>query len=306
MLKRVLLALVLLFPTTALAQRCLSELAQGLAPAELAATASAEDAAGYLRQATELLEPGLPILLGGADTYGLLPTDAAFDDVFYLASRELLPPSWRPGELSVELWQDMLESLAALYDRPAPNISATVSLTHARLIGDLSTLIDLVAPTLKPVALVAASEQRSGKLGFVAVVRNDTVYPRLIVMRSPEERFDLSGGIESLLPQLETCAMTLKNFISAREDTATRLYLANNDARMVVVSADHLSYFAPHWVEAGEEIDYLRFAHPYTAAFERFSVVFVGPGPGMMTILRIVPQLRTNMDPREIVDFILD
>jgi hypothetical protein len=36
------------------------------------------------------------------------------------------------------------------------------------------------------------------------------------------------------------------------------------------------------------------------------ALVFVGPGPGMMTILRIVPQLRTNMNPQEIVEFILD
>jgi hypothetical protein len=283
------------------AQRCLTELAGGASPEYLAEVASAEDAALYLRQATELLEPSLPVLIGGADTRWLLPGDPAYDDVFYLSSRGLLPLRWQRGELSAGLWLEMLRGLADLYDEygydeyratdtvinPATAPSPPKPLTRAQLIADLSALIDEVVPVLNPVALV------------------DSVYPRLIVMRPPQESFDLREGAAQILPALESCAMTLKNFIFAQEQTASRLYLANNDARMVVVETSAVPQEVPHYVPAGEEIGYLRFASPYAQGLTQFSVVFVGPSPGLTTVLRIVPQLRTNMSPREIMRFVL-
>jgi hypothetical protein len=287
----------------AAAQRCLPELSADATPGDLAATASAEDAAMYLRRAVELLEPALPVLMGGPDTHGLVPGEPGFDDALYLASRLLLPASWAPGELGEVVWADMLQGVAAMYAVVAP---APSGLSRGELIRDLSLLIDRAVPTLDPVVLIAASGSDPSRIGFLAIIRNDSVYPRLIVMRPPAGAFDLSRGPTPVLPALETCAMPLERFISAREETATRLYLANSEARMVVVDISSSPQFAPHWVEAGEELDYLRLAHPYTASLDRFSVVFVGPGPAMTTVLRIIPQLRTNMSPREIVQFVLD
>jgi hypothetical protein len=66
------------------------------------------------------------------------------------------------------------------------------------------------------------------------------------------------------------------------------------------------SQFAPHWVAQGEELDYLRLNHPFTDTLERFSAVFLGPSPAMTTVMRIIPQLRTNMGPREILRFVLE
>lgn len=301
--RTLLLLLVALAFGLATAQRCLPELSADVTAEDLAAPASAEDAAMYLRRAVELVEPALPVLIGGPDTHGLAPGDPGFDDVLYLSSRLLLPASWEPGELSSALWGEMLSALAAMYGVAAPT---PAGLNQAGLINDLSLLIDRIVPTLKPVVLIAALDSDPSRIGFLAVIRNDSVYPRLIVMRPPEGPFGLSRGPEPVLPALETCAMVLENFISAREDTATRLYLANNEARMVVVDIGISPQFAPHWVEAGEELAYLRLAHPYTGSLERFSVVFVGPSPAMATVLRIIPQLRTNMSPREIVAFILD
>jgi hypothetical protein len=303
----------------AVAQRCLTELAGGASPEYLAEVASAEDAALYLRQATELLEPSLPVLIGGADTRWLLPGDPAYDDVFYLSSRGLLPLRWQRGELSAGLWLEMLRGLADLYDEygydeyratdtvinPATAPSPPKPLTRAQLIADLSALIDEVVPVLNPVALVASLDSDRSRLGFLAIIRNDSVYPRLIVMRPPQESFDLREGAAQILPALESCAMTLKNFIFAQEQTASRLYLANNDARMVVVETSAVPQEVPHYVPAGEEIGYLRFASPYAQGLTQFSVVFVGPSPGLTTVLRIVPQLRTNMSPREIMRFVL-
>lgn len=308
MLMRSLTLLLVLTLNLAAAQRCLSELGAGASPAELAAPASAEDAALFLRRAVDLLEPALPALMGGPDTRGLAPGDAGFEDVLYLSSRLLLPASWTPGELSGALWEGMLQGVAAMYGVTASGAAAPApsGLSRADLVSDLATLIGRVAPTLNPVALVAASERDPNRIGFFAVIRNDSVYPRLIVMRPPEGSFDLSHGVASVLPALATCALPLVKFISAREDTASRLYLANSEARMVIVELGASPQFAPHWVGAGDELDYLRFAHPYTDALERFAVVFVGPSPAMTTVLRIIPQLRTNMNPREIVQFVLE
>lgn len=285
--------------------RCLPELTEGASASALLAPASAEDAAYLLRRATELLEPALPVLRGAPDTGGLVPGEPGFDDVLYLASRTLLPPSWQPGALDGALWADMLASLAALYQVAPPTPSSDAP-SFGEAAGDLATLIGRVAPTLEPVALIALSDSDASRIGFLAVIRNDSIYPRLIVMRPPEAPFDLRRGVAPVLPMLETCAMTLNKFISARESTASRLYLANSAAQMVVVDIGVSSQFAPHWVAQGEEVDYLRLSHPFTETLERFSVVFLGPSPAITTVLRIIPQLRTNMGPREIVRFVLE
>lgn len=292
-----LLALLLLSPT--FAQRCLPELQAGLTQTELTEPATGRDAAVYLQRAVDLLEPVLPPLVAP----GELPVsadDESYDAVRFLAERDLLPTAWEPNALTSETWTAMAAGVGAWYGLSAAD--AVAPPTKGQLVDDLAALIDQAAPQLDPVALLAFDPQ-AGSVSFWAVIRNGGVYPRMIVRRPPEEALDARRDPAEALARLGSCAYTLSNYVSAPADTAQRLFLANSDAQMVVAEAapifDGLIY-----VPEGEESDYLRFSSSATSDYERYAALFVGPSIGVPALLRIIPQLRTNMNPGEIIAFV--
>lgn len=299
---RVLLTLALLLAGWGAAQRCLAELRGDTDLSALSQLASGRDAARYLRRAVELLEPVLPQLASAA--VPLDPHDPDYETVRLLAQQRLLPAEWQPETLSVTVWREMLRRLAAWYGvTVTPTFAAPP--TRWQIISELSLLIARVGPSLNPVALVASDEQNSQQVAFWALIRNDSVYPRLIVVRPPDETVSLQRGVAAVLPYLSTCATEVRGYIFAPAPVARRLFLANNEARMVIVELEPSSLEPLRYVPEGEELAYLTFERSSLDGYQRFAALFIGPGPSLPTVLRLLPQLRTNMGPREIIDFVL-
>ena len=292
--------LISLLLSTTFAQQCLSELQAGISQDELSDPATGRDAAEYLKRAVDLLEPVLPPLFTVSDI-PLTPDDPDYGAVRFLAERGLLPGTWEADTLAPETWAEMVAGVADWYSLGAGGIAAV--LTKGQLLENLADLIGQAAPQLDPVALFAFDSQGDG-VTFWAIIRNGGVYPRMIVQRPPQEAIDARGDTAQALSLLGSCAYTLSNYVSAPADTAQRLFLANNDAQMVIAQADPSTAEGLIYVPSGEEAAYLSFTSPATGTYDQYAALFVGPSIGAMALLRIIPQLRTNMNPGEIIDFV--
>ncbi len=300
-----LVLLILLSFGATFAQRCLSELQAGVPQNELADPATGRDAASFLKRAVDLLEPVLPPLFTVSDA-PVSSEDASYSEVRFLAERGLLPGTWDADTLAPETWTEMVSSVAAWYDLDFTQEVAAAP-TKGQLLADLANLIERAAPQLEPVALLAYDPQGGG-VTFWAIIRNGGVYPRMIVQRPPAEGVDARRDTQRALSLLGSCVYSLSNYVSAPADTAQRLFLANSDAQMVIAQADppiegtvgqNLIY-----VPEGEEAEVLRFEGPEADVYEQYAALFVGPSIGVPALLRIIPQLRTNMNPREIIAFV--
>jgi hypothetical protein len=300
-MKHLLFVLALCFIVGAQAQTCLSELQTNLTQEQLKQTATGLEAAQYLKQAAELLEPSLPQTTA-LPSWFAVPSDAPeYSVAKWLAQRDLLVPEWQADSLSLEVWQALLTKLAAWYQ---VKIAAT-DITNEAITLSLGQLIDQVVPTLTPVALIASAEQNAREVAFWAVIRNDSRYPRLIVYRPAVDTVSLADGAKSALALLETCAMPLKNFLFASETVARGLFLANHNGQMYLVgsSPEPLMTYEP--VASGLEADYLTYKNAATENFKSFSVVFSGERVAATTLLRLLPRVRTNMNPKQVLDFVL-
>ena len=283
------------------AQDCLGELQGGLSSDQLAAVATGEDAATMLYRAVSLLEPDLPKLYA---TPSQLPVDAlhsAYAPVKQLLEWGLLPDEWQPENLEPSVWQAMLNDLRAWYDLAPLTLSEPLTLEN--LLSALDELIRVVAPTLKPVALVA-SEANGNGVAFWAMIRNDSVYPRMIVMRPPDSGVSVEGGVRSVLPFMGNCVHSLSNYIYASADTARNLFLSHNTSRMYVVGSTPQAFDSFVLVPEGEETAYLTFIDGEVDALESYSVVFAGRGTNPIKIMGLLPRVRTNMSPAEVISFL--
>ena len=293
-------SLTFLFLSTASAQTCFTELSADYTPEQLQAEATGVDAARLLRRTVALLEPALPSLSYTPGEFNLQPGDEGFDDATFLQQRELLPADWQPDTLTTETWQQMVDNLSTWYEG---GTVAAGGLTRADLIDTLSTLISRAGSSLQPVALVASDPADRNAVAFWGLLYTTSVYPRLVVVRPPEN-LSLEGGVGAALAGLETCALPLTNYISAPLDTAKRLFLANNQSRMYVAGTepDGLSFLE---VAAGEETSYLTFEAEDLAPFTSYAAVFDGPNVNPVAVLRLLPQVRTNMNPRQVTQLLL-
>ncbi|CAN5786445.1 hypothetical protein BH24DEI2_BH24DEI2_12650 [soil metagenome] len=291
----------LLFLNLALAQTCYPELRGLLTDAELGQVATGNDAAHFLHEAVDLLEPVLPPLVS-VNMFGLQPGDAGFEDADFLAQRGLLPAAWQADTLTTATWQEMLDDVAAWYDLEP--FATGPDLTRGALLETLSNLIDAASPRLNPVALVATDPADRDVVAFWGIIRSDSVYPRLIVYRPPNAGVDLAGGVGAVLPRLETCALRLDNYVYAAATTAQKLFLATNQARMYVATTapQNATGFIP--VPVGDETDYLTFQNAALTPYTSFAALFDGPSVGPGALLRLLPQVRNNMNPREVLRLI--
>jgi hypothetical protein len=295
---RFLLSFFVIFGGFSVAQPCATELRGDLTDQALQESATGSDAALFMQRAMQLLEPALPKL-------AYLPSDFAYTDneaAVYVGTRGLLPATWNPDGLTFEVWQEMVQGLAHWYDL---TLEVSDDLSRASLLATLNDLIRQASATLRPVALVASSQEDKDKVAFWAVIRNDSIYPRIIVYRPSPNGVGLENGVINALPYLETCAVPLKNYIFASEDTARRLFLANNTAKMYVAATQPETTADPDIVPAGEEADYLTFHAAALEGYSAFAALFEGSGVGPMTIMRLLPQVRTNMNPAQVVQFVL-
>jgi hypothetical protein len=294
---RFLLVLFVLFPYAS-SQTCMADLRGDLTDEALSEPATGADAALFMERAMKLLEPALPKL-------SYLPSDFAYLDneaAVYVGTRALLPAVWEPDSLTPEVWQELAQGLANWYDlEPIP----TADLTKGSLVATLDDLITRASATLRPVALVASAQEDKNKVAFWAIIRNDSIYPRIIVYRPSGENVGLADGIANALPLLGNCAMSLKNYIYAPEDTARDLFLSNNTAKMYLAATQPETSNDPELIPAGEETEYLTFKAVALDGFSAFAALFEGSNVGPMTVMRLLPQVRTNMNPAQVVKFVL-
>ncbi|MDZ7704345.1 MAG: hypothetical protein U5L04_07685 [Trueperaceae bacterium] len=295
-----LLVLLLLLPF-GVAQRCLDELRAGLPNEALSETASGRDAVRFLKRAVDLLEPTLPPLTNSTLPAALSPDDPVFDTAIFLAERGLLPQNWQPDTLAPAVWQTMLERVAAWYEpRPSVDVGDDETLSLGNLVADLSRLITAVTEGLEPLALIATDPGDRNAITFWAVIRNQGVYPRMVVVSPNAVAISLNGDPTRALPYLATCAVPLENYVTAPADVARQLFLANTDAEMVVAYSDPPALYN-YRVPGGDAIAFLEFDAPLLEDIDRYAALFLGEGPGPLAITRLVSRVRTNMGPGQIM-----
>jgi hypothetical protein len=287
---------------SARAQVCIAELRADESGPALQQLADGRDAAIYMQRAVDLLEPVLP-RFDYNETVGVEPTDDAYDAARYLLERRLLPATWQAASIDTLTWQTMLTRLGRWYGlEPVAQVNDAGELTKRMMILTLAELIDNAAQQINPVALVASMDNNSNQIAFWAIIRNDGVYPRMIIVAPPDDSIQLNNGVASVLPTLETCAMNLENFIFAPANVAQQLFLSANQSRMIIASASPIPLTLD--VPSGEEVSYFVFESPTLAGIDQYAALFPGPSLGVGAILGLIPRVRTNMSPGEILAFL--
>ena len=274
------------------------ELRETLSDKDLLVQATGVDATNFIQRAVEVLEPALPRLAYLPDPFDYMDVPSAV----FAAEHGLLPALWEPDTLSFEVWQEMVIGLSAWYDI---SVDIGQDLTRAGVLQTLDSLLTQASQQLRPVALVASREDDRDKVAFWAVVRNHSVYPRIIVHRPLLEGIGLNDGVKKVLPLLSNCAQQISNYIFATEATAKNLFLSNTDARMIVASTYPVRPEELTYVPVGEETAYLTFVSPELEPYNSYAAIFEGSGPGLLMVARLIPQVRTNMNPKEVLDFVL-
>lgn len=285
------------------AQTCLAELQQGLSEEYLTQEVTGFEAAQYLKATVDLLEPSLPQFVSVPDWFSLRSDAAEYELAKWLAERGLLVPEWQADSISSDVWEALLRNLEDWYGVQAA--SPVADLSHKAVTEALSATIDRVAPTLTPVALVASSAQNNKQVAFWAIIRNDSIYPRLIVYKPSSEPTGLDEGTKTVLPLLETCATKLKHFLFASEDVARGLFLSNHNGEMYVAASTPQNALSFRLVESGQEANYLTYQHPDTETLEHYAAVFTGDRIAATAVLRLLPRVRTNMNPKQVLEFVL-
>lgn len=278
------------------AQVCRAELERAAA---LAGPRPGLRAAALLHEAHRLVEPAYPARrrLGPAG----LPLDGdapGYDAVRYLAERQLLPDGWRRDELDTATWQAMIDAFTAGYGLgPVPVGEPT---GFEPMVDDALRALTAVSGAVRPAALIATDQEDGETLVFLAVLWNWTPYPRLLVFNP--RGHSLSAGIEPLLAGIGGCALRLEDYILAREETAARLFLGNNESTVIVVGSDpDLRRWWPLSIAAGDEVAFLSFARPEVAELAALSVEFEGPSLGFFDAIGLFARVQTNMSPARLL-----
>ncbi len=296
--KKVFLILLFLFASFGTTQKCIDELKAGLSDEMLLETSTTRAAAKLLKKTVELLEPAMPPL-ADAHVTALSLDDPDYPTIKFLADRQILPDTWQDGELNAPLWRAMLLNIVQWYEILPIRISSE-ALTNQQLIDHLSTLINRASVTIHPLVLAGVDQN---DISFVGIIKNDPPYPRLIVIKPPEG-IDISSNFQNIFSYIGNCASNFVNYVHGPSIAARQLFLTHNSSSMYVFKTDPTKFES--WIEVpqGEEVPYLEFTNPNVADLGNYTALFSGSGPGIFTLMQIVPQFRTNMSPREIINFI--
>lgn len=283
----------------AAAQVCQEELVGALLDDQLDRPATGLDAALLMERAVSLVEPALPAMM--RPNVGVAEDHPAYAAVRKVATWGLLPNDWTPDELSGDTWRVMNRRFLGWYseERPLPNGAGTVG----ELVQDLTLTLDRVSDTIRPAALLASGQDDEGRLSFMAIIWNWTVYPRLLVFR-PERGVDLQGSPRDVLPHLSNCAVHVTAYLTAPEETARDLFMAHNDSRMYVVATVPARDGLPLEVPAGDELEAFDFGLPELGGARVYAAVFDGPEVGFGTLLGLLSRVRTNVSPVSIMSYL--
>ena len=243
--------------------------------------------------AVRTLEPSLPRtrrLSSAVD-----PDDAVQRDVRYLVERGLLPSWFDPTAFDEASWQVLVAALLAGYGLPP--VTVEEQLTLETLEADLDAVVSRILAVIRPVVLLAWDPDDDDRIAFVGLVLNWSPYPRLVVMRPPDG-WAMSDGARELAGRVTLCGASIRDWVSAPAPVARALFVQHaDDAPMYLVGSDPARDGWPYRVPAGEEIAVFAFDHPEVADLERFSAVFAAEPLGIMHVVRLLPQVRTNLSP---------
>jgi len=195
--------------------------------------------------------------------------------------------------LTPEVWRAALGVVSGWYRAAAiasgdPNLPGVAE-------RDLHALLASVARAVRPLALIAWEPGRDAQLAFLGLVWNWSVYPRLIVFR---ENQGMGRNLGATARTLSNCAFPVSDYVAASAPVARDLFLAYDIATMYIVGSEpDPGGRWPEAVPAGEELAVFAFDHPLVADVEQFSAVFVGDPAPVLTFVRLMPQLRTNLTP---------
>ena len=295
---RILFVVIILFFSISLAQDCFLELSQNWTDEELAGQVTNLEAAVLVQRAVDLLEPNLPQITSVPFDFDLSLDDENYQLIRFLIERDLM-------DYQNDLQEDgiknrLLNRLRSWYGLPAIEIGD--DLTRLELIQIINNIISSL--DLDPVALIA-SGNTSNEIGLWSIIRNDSVYPRMIVFRPPnQEDINLANGVKSVISQLDNCAYRVEKYIFSSADTAKQLFLSNFDSRMIIVdsSPDILDGYLK--VEQGLEADYFSFVSKDLAEVSSYAAVFTEQEIKPLKIMRLLPRVRTNMNPKQILNFL--
>jgi hypothetical protein len=276
--------------TTLLVVLLLSSVAR--APAQTLCDFSAEHPLSLLADAIRLVEPSLPVLLNPS-RLALPPEHPAYHDLRYLRQRRVIPADAVVDPLTPEVWGAALSVVSGWYRIP-PVASGDPNLPGVA-VRDVQGLIGSVANAVRPLALIAWEPGRDSQLAFLGLVWNWSVYPRLIVFR---ENQGMVRNLGVTARTLSNCAYPVNDYVAASAPVARDLFLAQDVATMYIVGSEpDPGGRWPEEVPAGEELAVFAFEHPLVADVRQFSAVFIGDPAPVLTFVRLLPQLRTNLSP---------
>jgi hypothetical protein len=247
-----------------------------------------------LAAAVRALEPAFPRTVIAA-TLAVPESDPLHADLRYLRERRAIPRDLDLGSFDRAAWQSLIDTLTGWYGLPPRAVGPLDSVESVR--ADLERAVGRIMSTVRPVALLAWDPEDDQRLAFVGVMWNWSPYPRLIVRRPPEG-WSMRDGARELASRLEVCGVGVGDYIAASEPVARDLFLANSTATMYLVGSEPESTGAwPYQVPEGEEIRVFAFEHPEVRDLDAFSAVFVGDRVPIVSMLRLLPSVRTNLSP---------
>ena len=222
-------------------------------------------------------------------------SDALRSDVRYLAERGLLPSSFDPGAFDEASWRVLVEALLAGYGLPPVHVEERV--TMATLAAEFDAVVSRILAVIRPVVLFAWDPEDDERIAFIGLMLNWSPYPRLVVMRPPDG-WTMRDGARALAGRVTLCGAPVRDWVSAPAPVARALFVQHSeDAPMYLVGSDPDRDGWPYRVPAGEEIAVFAFEHPEVADLERFSAVFAAEPLGLVQVVRLLPQVRTNLSP---------
>jgi len=290
--------LVLLLLPIGFAQACFTELSQGFSDEQLAGHITNIEAAYLVKRAVDLLEPNLPPLNPIPANFDLTADSENYEIIRFLLTHNLLSDQ---SDLEKDDFKSkLINRLRSWYS--LESVELAEELPTIEFISVLSNTINLLE--LNPVALVASAEDKN-TIGFWSIIRNDSVYPRMIVFNPPDSNeLSLNNGVKGVIGSLSNCAYSVQKYIFSNADTAKQLFLSNYKSRMIIVDSTPNILDGFMQVPQGEEIDYFAFLSPTLEKVTSYSAVFTEQKVNPLKIMRLLPKVRTNMNPKQILSFL--
>lgn len=162
--------------------------------------------------------------------------------------------------------------------------------------------LDRVADGFVTQAILVTEGQDTERAVFAAVHWPSPLAPRLRVVRIPPGLRGIANR-ELVLNLLGTCAVEVREWISAPEEVALRFMAEHVEAHMFVLGrAAATGEVVQRWVAPEDLIAALRFEDRTTADLNSFSAWFAGEPPGVLPVTRLLPHLRGSLGPGNLMD----